>query len=91
MNRRGKAGRKKKRGRKKDKSKAAAARRGRSAILRDPTSQGVPELVKAMEQIDAAKLPKLMAYVNSPVSRRVRTNDHVERTHRMFRLLEKVR
>jgi transposase-like protein len=159
MNRRGKAGRKKKRGRKGAKSKAAAARRGmtlkqkahfvfkhrhlivkrrenlteseradltrmleylpelstlrrfadriywlfdtpkdlhqagcrRSTIVRDPTFQAVPELVKAIEQIDATRFAKLMAYLNNPVSRRVRTNNHVERTNRMFRLLEKVR
>jgi hypothetical protein len=32
-----------------------------------------------------------MAYLNNPISQRVRTNNHVERTNRMFRLLEKVR
>jgi transposase-like protein len=157
MNRRGKAGRKKKRGRKGAKSKAAAARRGMtlkqkahfvfkhrhlivkrrenltkserddltrmleylpelstlrrfadriywlfdtpkdlhqagwSTIVRDPTFQAVPELVKAMEQIDGEKFSKLMAYLKNPLSRRVRTNNHVERTNRMFRFLEKVR
>ena len=44
-----------------------------------------------MEQLDAEKFPKLMAYLKNPVSRRVRTNNHVERTNRMFRFLEKVR
>src|SRR5512135_3142068 len=63
----------------------------RSVIVRDPTFRGVPELVKAMGQLDAEKFPKLMAYLNNPVSRRVRTNNHVERTNRMFRFLEKVR
>jgi hypothetical protein len=63
----------------------------RAAIVRDPAFRAVPELVKAMEQIDAEKFPKLMAYLNNPVSRRVRTNNHGERTNRMFRLLEKVR
>jgi hypothetical protein len=63
----------------------------RSAIVRDPAFQGVPELVKALEQLDAERFPKLMAYLNNPVSRRVRTNNHVERTDRMFRLPEKVR
>jgi transposase-like protein len=159
MNRRGKAGRKKKRGRKGAKSKAAAARRGltvkekahfvfkhrhlivkrcanlteserddltrmreylpalstlrrfadriywlfdtpkdrhqagcrRAAIVRDTEFQAVPELVKAMEQVDAEKFAKLMAYLKNPLSRRVRTNNHVERTNRMFRFLEKVR
>src|SRR3954468_11580135 len=140
MNRRGKAGRKKKRGRKGAKAKAAAARRGltvkekahfvfkhrhlivkrrenltdserddltrmleylpelatlrrfadriywlfdaakdaqqagcrRAAIVRDPTFRAVPELVKAVEQIDAEKFAKLMAFLKNPVSRRVR-------------------
>ncbi len=63
----------------------------RSAIVRDPTFRAVPELVKAMEQFDAEKFPKLMAYLDGPASRRVRTNNHVERTNRLFRFLEKVR
>ena len=63
----------------------------RAAIVSEPAFQGVPELVKAMEQVDAAKFPKLMAYLKNPLSRRVRTNNHVERTNRMFRFLEKVR
>src|SRR4051812_49342707 len=159
MNRRGKAGRKKKRGRKGAKAKAAAARRGltvkekahfvfkhrylitkrrenltksegaalgrmleylpelatlrrfadrlywlfdapksyhqarcrRSALLRDAAFQAVPELVKAMDQLAEEKFAKLMAYLNNPACRRVRTNNHVERTNRLFRFLEKVR
>lgn len=63
----------------------------RSAIVRDPTFRAVPELAKALEQLDEERFPKLMAYLNHPVSRRVRTNNHVERTNRMFRFLEKVR
>jgi hypothetical protein len=63
----------------------------RSAVLRDPAFQAVPELVKAMEQLDEERFPKLMAYLNNPISQRVRTNNHVERTNRMFRFLEKVR
>src|SRR5271165_5068470 len=63
----------------------------RAAIVRDPAFQAVPELVKAMEQLDEEKFPKLMAYLNNPISQRVRTNNHVERTNRMFRFLEKVR
>jgi transposase len=159
MNRRGKAGRKKKRGRKGAKSKSTATRRGmtlkekaifvfkhrylivkrrenlteserddlirmleylpelstlrrfadriywmfdaskdfhqascrRAAIVHDPAFCGVPELLKAMEQLNEEKFRKLMAYLKNPVSRRVRTNNHVERTNRMIRLLEKVR
>jgi hypothetical protein len=159
MNRRGQAGRKKKRGRTGAKSKATAARRGltvqekapfvfkhrylivkrrenltelergdltqmleylpelatrrrfadridwvfdtskdfhqascrRAAVVRDRVFQAVPELVKALKQLDEEKFPKRMAYLKNPLSRRVRTNNHVERTNRMFRLLEEVR
>ena len=63
----------------------------RAAILHDPAFRAVPELVKAIEQLDSEKFPKLMAFLKNPLSQRVRTNNHVERTNRMFRLLEKVR
>jgi len=62
-----------------------------AAILRAPEFRAVPELVKAMEQLDAEKFTKLMAYLKSPAGQQVRTNNHVERTNRMFRFLEKVR
>jgi Transposase len=67
----------------------AATRRG--TIVSDPEFQAVPELVKAMEQLAEEKFAKLMAYLNNPVSHRVRTNNHVERTNRMVRFFEKVR
>jgi transposase-like protein len=63
----------------------------RAVILHDPVFQMVPELVKAMEQLDNERFPKLMAFLDNPLSERVRTNNHVERTNRMFRFLEKVR
>jgi hypothetical protein len=63
----------------------------RSAVVRDAAFQAVPELVKAMRQLEGEKFAKLMAYLSGPASRRVRTNNHVERTNRMFRFLEKVR
>ena len=63
----------------------------RSALVREAAFRAVPELVKAMEQLDEEKFPKLLAYWNGPASRRVRTNNHVERTNRLFRFLEKVR
>jgi Transposase len=63
----------------------------RAAIARDRAFRAVPELVKAMEQLSDEKFPKIMAYLNKPVSRRVRTNNHVERTNRMIRFWEKVR
>ena len=51
----------------------------------------MPELVKAMEQVEEGKFRKLTAYLRSPLGRRMRTNHHVERTNRMFRFLEEVR
>jgi hypothetical protein len=63
----------------------------RAAIVRDRAFLGVPELAKAIEQLAEEKFTKLMAYLKNPVSRRVRTNNHVERTNRTFRFLEKVR
>ncbi|MGE5293317.1 MAG: transposase [Solirubrobacterales bacterium] len=63
----------------------------RTALLRDPEFRAVPELVQALEQLAAEKFPKLMAYLNGPAHRRVRTNNHVERTNRLIRFLEKVR
>ena len=63
----------------------------RRLIVRDPKFQAVPELAKAMKQLDEEKFGKLMAYLNNPVIQRVRTNNHVERTNRMVRFFEKVR
>lgn len=63
----------------------------RAALVRDAAFQAVPELAKALKQLDEERFPKLMAYLTNPVSQRVRTNNHVERTNRMFRFLEKVR
>ena len=63
----------------------------RAAILKDPVFRTVPELVEAMKQLNEEKFPKLMAYLNNPVNRRVRTNNHVERTNRAVRFFEKVR
>lgn len=63
----------------------------RSVLVRDPAFSAIPELVKAMKQLDDEKFAKLMAYLNNSAGRRVRTNNHVERTNRMFRFLEKVR
>jgi transposase-like protein len=63
----------------------------RAALVRDVIFQRVPELVKALEQLSEEKFPKIMAYLHNPISRRVRTNNHVERANRMIRFLEKVR
>jgi transposase-like protein len=63
----------------------------RAALVRDAAFRRVPELDKALEQLSEEKFPKIMADLNSPVGRRVRTNNHVERANRMVRFLEKVR
>jgi hypothetical protein len=63
----------------------------RAALLREAAFQSVPELVQALKQLEEEKFGKLRAYLAHPVSRRVRTNNPVERTNRMFRLWEKVR
>jgi hypothetical protein len=63
----------------------------RAALVRDAAFRRVPELAKALDQLSEEKFPKIMAYLNSPVGRRVRTNNHVERANRMVRFLEKVR
>ena len=63
----------------------------RALIVRDPAFPAVPELAKALDQLDEERFPKLMAYLSNPVCRRVRTNNHVERTNRTLRFDEKVR
>ena len=51
-----------------------------AAIVRDASFRSVPELVKAIEQIDWEKFAELMAYLKNPLNRRVRANNHEERT-----------
>jgi hypothetical protein len=63
----------------------------RAALLAEPSFQVVPELAKAMEMLSAEKFAKMVAFVHSPAKQRVRTNNHVERTNRKLRYLEKVR
>jgi hypothetical protein len=63
----------------------------RAAIVHDRNFRAVPELVKAMEQLGAEKSPQIMASLNNPVSQRVRTNNHVERTNRMVPFWQEVR
>src|SRR4051794_37491984 len=47
----------------------------RSAVVRAPAFRGVPEWVKALGQLNEGKSPKLVAYLNNPVCRRVRRNN----------------
>jgi hypothetical protein len=63
----------------------------RAALLREPAFGAVPELAEALALLSAEKFAKMIAFVHSPAHRRVRTNNHVERTNRRLRYLEKVR
>ena len=45
----------------------------RAALVRDSRFRAVPELVRALEQLEGEKFAELMAYLKNPVSRRVRT------------------
>jgi hypothetical protein len=62
-----------------------------AALLREPSFQAVAELAKALEQLEAGKFAKMVAFVYSPAGQAVRTNNHVERVNRQLRYLEKVR
>jgi transcription elongation factor Elf1 len=50
-----------------------------------------PDLARAVNMLTPEKLAKLTVYLDSPLGQRVRTNNHVERTNRRLRHLEKVR
>jgi len=63
----------------------------RAALVRSAEFAGVPELVVAMRMLTAEKFAQMIAFLGSPVGRRVRTNNHVERTNRRMRFLENVR
>jgi hypothetical protein len=62
-----------------------------SVLMRDAKFQSVPELAKALKQLDGEKFMKMMAYLGDPVNKRVRTNNHVERANRVIRYMEKVK
>jgi transposase-like protein len=63
----------------------------RAALLREASFAAVPELARALKLLQAEKFAKMVAFVHSPVGQRRRTNNHVERTNRRLRYLEKVR
>ena len=63
----------------------------RAALLRDEEYKQVPELLEAMQLLEAEKFKKAVAFVYSPAVEKVRTNNHVERTNRDFRFSEKLR
>jgi hypothetical protein len=63
----------------------------RAALLRDPRYGQLPELAEALGMLGEETFAKVMAYLARPADRRVRTNNHVERTNRTLRRLEEAR
>jgi Transposase len=63
----------------------------RAALVKRPAYQAYPGLVAAIGMLEPDKFAKMIAFLSSPVHRRVRTNNHVERTNRKLRYWEKVR
>jgi Transposase len=61
------------------------------ALQRQERFLAVPELKAALEMLDDDKFRKMIAFLRSPASKRVRTNNHVERCNRRLRYWEKVR
>jgi hypothetical protein len=60
-------------------------------LLNTPAYQADPDLARALAMLSPEKFEKMIAYLDSPLGQRVRTNNHVERTNRRLRYLEKVR
>jgi hypothetical protein len=67
------------------------ARCRRAALVKDPQYRADPDLAKALGMLGPEKFDKMMTFLHSPVAKRVRTNNHVERTNRRLRHFEKVR
>lgn len=63
----------------------------RVQLLNSALFQADADLARAMAMLPLAKFRKMIAYLKSPVGQRLRTNNHVERTNRRLRYLEKVR
>ena len=63
----------------------------RAAMVKDADFLADPDLAKGLGMVNPEKFDKMMAFLHSPASKRVRTNNHVERTNRRLRHFEKVR
>jgi transposase-like protein len=63
----------------------------RAALVRRADFAAVPELAKAIKMLEPEKFDKMIAFLESPACRQVRTNNHVERANRKLRHYEKVR
>jgi hypothetical protein len=67
------------------------ARCRRTALVKTPEFLADPDLAQALAMLTPAKFNKMIAFLHSPAHERVRTNNHVERSNRRLRYLEKVR
>jgi Transposase len=65
--------------------------RRRAVLLGKKEYKEVTELQEAMEMLEKGKFRKMVAFSYSEIGKKVRTNNHVERTNRTFRFAEKVR
>jgi hypothetical protein len=63
----------------------------RAVLVKTPAYQADPDLQRALQMLSPDKFAKMIAYLHSPVAKRVRTNNHVERVNRRVRYFEKVR
>jgi hypothetical protein len=63
----------------------------RAALVNHAGFQAVPELAQALKMLEPARFTKMVAFLKSPAAKRLRTNNHVERTNRKLRYYEKVR
>lgn len=63
----------------------------RAALVKDSGYLADPDLAKALAMLNPEKFDKMMAFLQSPKGKQVRTNNHVERTNRQLRYFEKVR
>ena len=70
---------------------AEVAHSRRAALLAQAEFAAVPELAGSMRMLSPEKFAKMIVFLDRPVGQRARTNNHVERTNRRVRLLEKVR
>jgi hypothetical protein len=60
-------------------------------LVDNPEYLADPDLARALAMLTPEKFEKMTAYLDSPLGKRVRTNNHVERANRRLRYLEKVR
>jgi hypothetical protein len=63
----------------------------RQALIQNEAFSSIPELALVQAMLTPEKFAKMTAFLQNPAGRKVRTNNHVERTNRKLRYYEKVR